>query len=195
MREFNALSNHSLTTFQLKEIRLKYTYLIPLVNIRRDASRKLVAPSLNALSICLWLEVADQTVKSKMLSNFSDKLQKSSTFLLTRIPLRSFSKLSFKVELEKILQELVQVVPSADKLSMYLPFAESIKLFISSVKEPENLLSAPTSQFLSVQPTKSLVLPRVLVKVTLMPSVKRMKSRESPRVTVEDSEVSVTFLD
>jgi len=195
MRESNALSNHSLTTFQSKEIRLKYTCLILLVNIRRDASKKLVAPSLNALLICLWLEVQDKTVKSRTLSNFSDKLSKSSTFLLTRTPLRFYSKLSFKVELEKIQQELVQVVPFADKLSMYLPFAESTKQFISSAKEQENLLSVLTSQFPSVWPMKSLVLPRVLVKVTLTPSVKRMRLRESLRVTVEDSEVRVTFLD
>ncbi len=51
--------------------------------------------------------------------------------------MRFFSRLSFKEEPEKIPQELVQAVPSEDKLLMCLLLEESTKLSTLSAKDPE----------------------------------------------------------
>ena len=97
------------------------------------------------------------------------------------------------MEPEKTQPELVPVVPSEDKLSMSLHSEESTKLSISSVKDPERHASDLTRAWLRSSETRSSLLLRVLVNPTLTPLRRRMRSRELPRVTDEQS-VAFTML-
>lgn len=84
----------------------------------------------------------------------------------------------------KIQPVSVQVVPSADKLSMCPHFVESTKpstLFTKVLRSPA---SVPLRAFKNALLTKSSTLPKVLVQ-THMQSVKRMKSKESQRVIAD----------
>jgi hypothetical protein len=90
------------------------------------------------------LEWLDKMVKSNKLLESSDKLWKSSTFSPDKIHLRFYLKQSYKVEPERIQQELDQEVPLEDKLSMFLHLEESTKLSILCARDQENLASDPT---------------------------------------------------
>merc|ERR1719213_1297867 len=115
-------------------------------NIKRRDSRRSLAQSPKDLPISSWLVTTDKMVRNNKLSESSSKPLRSSTFLLDKTHSKSCSRPSFKVVPEKTQPELVQVVPSEDKLLMSLHSEESTKPSTSSAKDQESLLSEASSQ-------------------------------------------------
>jgi len=169
MKEFNPQSNPCLTTSQLRVLNLKCTSHTLLVNIKRRDSKKSNAQLPRDSSINSWLVPKDKTVRNKFVSESSDKHSKSFTSSPGKTHLKFFSKLSSRADAEKTQQELVPVVPSEDKPSMFLHLEELTKLSISSVKDLEKLASDLTNPWLKSLPMKSLLLPRESVNPTHTP--------------------------
>jgi hypothetical protein len=150
MKESNALSNLLLITSQLRRTKLKCTSHTLLVNIRKSVSKRLVAQLPRDLSIRLWLEVEDQVVRSRQQLESLNKLSKWLISLLVKTPSKSFSRLSYKVEQERTLQELVLEVLLEDKQLMSHLLEEWTKLFTLSVKDQESHVSEVTRVWLKL---------------------------------------------
>merc|ERR1711907_209190 len=108
--------------------------------------QKVSCPITENSPISSWLVTTDKMVRNNKLSESSSKPLRSSTFLLETTHSKSCSRPSFKVVPEKTQPELVQVVPSEDKLLMSLHSEESTKPSTSSAKDQESLLSEASSQ-------------------------------------------------
>ena len=185
MTEFNAPSNPWSLILTLSPQKLKCTSHTLLVNIRKNDSRRSNAQLPRDSPINSWLVCIDKMVKSKSLSESSDKVLRLSTSLPDKTHSRFSLKLLFKEEPEKIQPESVPEVPSEDKPSMSLHWEESIKLSTSCARDPEMPASDLTRPWARPSATKSSLPQRVSANPTRTLLRRRTRSRELPRVTDE----------
>ena len=176
---------HSKLTSTWKQLRLKFSYLTPQADIKREVSKRLHAQLLKDSSMVLWARV-ETVVKSNLPSELLSKLLKFVTLLLEKTHSKFLSML-FQMEVpEKTQPESVPVVSSEDKQSTSHHWEELIKPSISLPEDAEIQLWEQLRASVKFLLKKSWLLLRDLVQeLTPSPSERRTKSKESPRVTDE----------
>ena len=162
-----------------KPLRLKCSCHTLLVVIKREASKKSSAQLLNVSWTLSWWRV-ETVVRNKMPSEQWSKPWKSSTSWQEKI-LYKFLLMPFQTVVpEKTLPELVPVVSLEDKQSMFLQSEELTRPCTSSPEVQESQVSEHWRPSVNAWLMRSSTAQRL---ETVMPSERRTKSKELPRVT------------